>query len=123
MKLHIDHEENIAYIRLAGHLNKTAILQAFDLAVSDKRYRAGMSRLWDFRTADLSMIDNETIYELAQHSKKYPPGINNVKVAFVTSTDLNYGLTRMFEMMSKAATPISAFRDMTAAERWLAKDV
>lgn len=121
--LRIDGKKNIAYIRLTGQLDKAAILKAFDLAVTDTHYRAGMGRLWDFRATDLSLIDNETIYELAQHSKHYPPGINDVKVAFVTSTDLNYGLTRMFEMMSKAATPISVFRDITAAENWLAESV
>jgi len=114
-----DSEKNIAYIRLTGQLNKTAIIKAFDQAVADTHYREGMGRLWDFRTADLSLFDNETIYELAQHSKNYPPGINDVKVAFVTSSDLNYGLTRMFEMVSKAATPISVFRDLSAAENWL----
>ena len=38
--------------------------------------------------------------------------INDVKVAFVTGKDLEYGLSRMFEMSSKAMTPIRVFRTM-----------
>ena len=119
MELRIDEEKNIAYIKLSGLLSKKAILSAFDLTVSDKRYRKGMGRLWDFRDADLSSLDSETITAMAQYSLRYPPGINDVKVSFVTSTELEYGLSRMFEMSSEAKTPIRVFRAMDQAEKWM----
>jgi hypothetical protein len=56
---------------------------------------------------------------MAQYSLRFPPGINDVKVAFVNSTDLEYGLSRMFEMSSKAMTPIRVFRAMDQAEKWM----
>jgi hypothetical protein len=119
MELLIDEEKNIAYIKLSGLLSKKVILSAFDLTVSDKRYRKGMGRLWDLRDADLSTLDSETITAMAQYSLRFPPGINDVKVAFVNSTDLEYGLSRMFEMSSKAMTPIRVFRAMDQAEKWM----
>jgi hypothetical protein len=119
MDLRIDEEKNIAHIRLSGQLGRKVILDSFDLTVSDKRYRKGMGRLWDFRDADLSSLSTETIVEMAQYSLKFPPGINDVKVAFVTSTPLEYGLSRMFEMSSKAATPIRVFREIDKAVNWL----
>jgi hypothetical protein len=119
MVLRIDEEKKIAYIKLSGRLSKEAILSVFDLAVSDKRYKNGMSRLWDFRDADLSTLDVMTIVDMAQYSIKFPPGINNVKVAFVTNRDLEYGLSRMFEMSSNAKTPIKVFRTMAEAEEWM----
>ena len=119
MELRIDEEKNIAYIKLSGLLNEKVILSAFDLTVSDKRYRKGMGRLWDFRNADLSSLDSETIAAMAKYSLRFPPGINDVKVAFVTSRDLEYGLSRMFEMSSGAPTPIRVFRAMDEAEEWM----
>ena len=119
MDLRIDEEKNIAYIKLSGLLSKKVILSAFDLTVSDKRYKNGMGRLWDFRDAELSSLDSETITEMAQYSLRFPQGINDVKVAFVTSKDLEYGLSRMFEMSSKAMTPIRVFRAMDEAEKWM----
>lgn len=119
MDLRIDEEKNIAYIKLSGLLSKKVILNAFDLTVSDKRYKNGMGRLWDFRDAELSSLDSETITEMAQYSLRFPQGINDVKVAFVTSKDLEYGLSRMFEMSSKAMTPIRVFRAMDEAEKWM----
>lgn len=119
MDLRIDNHKNIAYIKLSGLLRQHDILTAFDVAVSDKNYTPGMGRLWDFRDADLSALNAGVISAMAQYSLQFPPGINDVKVAFVTSRDLEYGLGRMFEMMSKANTPIRVFRQMNEAERWM----
>ena len=119
MDLYFDEEKYIAYVKLSGRLDKKVILSAFDLTVSDKRYRIGMGRLWDLSDADLSSLANETIIEMAQYSKRFPRGINNVKVALVAFQDLEFGLSRMFEMSSTAKTPIQVFRTIAEAEKWM----
>jgi len=119
MDLRIDEEKNIAYIGLSGVLSKEIIFSAFDLTVSDKRYKKGMGRLWYFKDADLSSLDSETVSGLGQHLLKYSPGINDVKVAFVTNKNIDYWLTRIYEISSKAMTPIQVFRSMDEAETWM----
>ena len=121
MELRIDEDKNIAYIKLSGVLSSEEILSAFDLAVADKRYKNGMGRLWDFRDADLSSLKSETVIEMAQYSSIYPPGINDVKVAFLVSRDHEFGLSRMFQMTSESKTPILVFRVMAEAEKWMMK--
>jgi hypothetical protein len=119
MELKIDETKNIAYIKITGSVISKDILNAFDMAVSDKKYKKGMGRLWDFTDVDLSSIDSETVKEMAQYSLSFPPGINDVKVAFVTSRPLEYGLSRMFKMSSLAKTPIDVFDTLAEAEKWL----
>ena len=120
MDLRNDEAKNIFYIRLTGPLNKEIILDAFDAAVSDERYKKGMGRLWDFRDADLSALDSSTIAEMAKYSTKFPPGINDVKVAFVASGELEFGLSRMFAGFSRdAKTTVSVFYTIEEAEAWL----
>ena len=122
MDLRVDQAKNIAYIRLTGPLNKKIILDAFDVAVSDRKYSKGMGRLWDFRDADLTSLDSPTIKEMALHSAKFPPGINDVKVAFVASRELEYGLSRMFEAYSMGEkTTVSVFYTLEEAEAWLSE--
>ena len=121
MEIQFDVEKNIAYIKLSGLLTKKDIAYAFDLCVSDDKYRKGMARLWDFRDADLSSFDYESVVEMSEYSLKYPPGIGDVKVAFVTQRDLEFGLSRVFESVSPAKTPISVFRSIDEAEDWLRK--
>jgi hypothetical protein len=78
-----------------------------------------MGRLWDFRDADLSSLDSDTVVQMAQYSLNFSPGINDVKVAFVASRDFEYGLARMFEMSSMSKTPIRVFKAMNEAEKWM----
>ena len=79
--------------------------------------------MWDFREADLAAINSKTVRVMAQYSTRFPPGINDVKVAFVTGRELEYGLSRMFEMSSKAGTPICTFYTIEEAEQWLMEGV
>ena len=113
-------KKNIAYVRLAGRQSRKQILDAFDAVVADKNYKDGMNRLWDFRDADLSAIASNDIAEMAQYSMNFPPGKNDVKVAFVTNRTIEFGLSRMFEMASEGLTPIMVFRSIEDAEDWLA---
>lgn len=123
MELRIDVAKNIAYIKLSGLLSTKEILNAFDLAVSSDQYREGMGRLWDFQDADLSSLDTNTIIEMAKYSTKFPAGISDVKVAFVTSRPLEYGLTRMFEAFStEAKTKINIFKKIDEAEKWMMEE-
>ena len=119
MELGFDEDKNIAYIKLSGMLSSKAILGAFDLAVADKRYKDGIRRLWDFRDADLFSLKSETVISMAQYSSIYPPGINDVKVAFLVSREIEYGLSRMFQMTSESRTPIQVFRVMAETEKWM----
>lgn len=101
-------------------MDKKTILDAFDAAVADERYKPGMARLWDFREADLSKMDSQTIAVMATYSTKLPPGINDVKVAFVVKRKLEFGLSRMFEAYSSDAdTDIAVFYSLDEAEEWM----
>ena len=79
-----------------------------------------MGRLWDFREANLAALDSTTIAEMAKYSTKFPPGVCDVRVAFVAGRQLEYGMSRMFAAFSESAsTSISVFYSMEEAEAWL----
>ena len=119
MDIRFDRSKNIAYIKIVGPVSSEEILKAFDITVSSKKYKTGMGRLWDFSEADLSSIDSYTIRKMAQYSLSFPPGINDVKVAFATDKTLEFGLSRMFQSFSDAKTPIRVFKTIKQAETWM----
>ncbi len=121
MELKIDQEKKIAYIKIIGPASSKDILDAFDIAVSDKKYKKGMGRLWDFTDIDLSSLDSSVISEMANYSLKFPSGIGDVKVAFVVTKTLEYGLTRMFQIHSSmgAKTKVEIFNTIDEAEKWI----
>ena len=123
MEIKIDQEKNIAYIKFVGLVSSKDILEAFDMAVSDEKYKKGMGRLWDFTEIDLSELDTSAIPGMAKHSLLFPPGICDVKVAFVVTKKMEYGLTRMFQIHSDldAKTKVQIFNTIEEAEKWMMK--
>ncbi len=121
MDLRIDEEKNIAYIKIKGKVSSDDILAAFDAAVSSEKYKKGMGRLWDFTEIDLSALDSSVIPKMAQYSLSFPPGISDVKVAFVATETSEYGLTRMFQTYSDiyAKTQVMVFDNLEEAEKWM----
>ncbi len=115
-------EKNFVHIRLTGPVDREMLLNAFDQAISGDQHEPGMGRLWDFRDVDLSGLKSDTIRGLTKYTQKHPAGINDVKVAFLTESDLEYGLTNMFKFASEAATSIRLFRSFEDAESWLLPD-
>ncbi|MFC1821901.1 hypothetical protein ACFL9T_04280 [Thermodesulfobacteriota bacterium] len=123
MELRIDKTKKIAYIKLTGTVSKENVLEAFDEAVASEGYEKGMGRLWDFSEIDLSSLDSQSIPEMAVYSLRFPPGIGDVKVAFVVTKTMEYGLTRMFKAYSdsSAKSQVNIFHKIEDAEDWMMK--
>jgi hypothetical protein len=120
VELQFDQPRNFAHIKLSGELSERMILDAFDATVSHKKYRNGMGRLWDFSDADLSSLDAATVIRMTKYSAGFPHGINDVKVAFVATEPLEYGLTRMFEAHSEDVdTQVRSFQTIEEAVTWM----
>jgi hypothetical protein len=79
---------------------------------------SGLAVVWDLREAQLDTSSSE-VFQLAQyiHAEQRSPG--PVRVAFVTSRDVDYGLARIFEAYrERPATEVHVFRDFEAAVDW-----
>ncbi len=77
--------------------------------------------LWDLRDARFDFSVGE-VKDLAEFIKQHsPPG--DLRTAFVVSTDLEFGLVRMFEVFREVADAQTAtFRGIGRALEWLAGD-
>jgi hypothetical protein len=62
--------------------------------------------------------------QMAQYSLSFPPGIRDVKVAFVVTETNVYGLTRMFQTYSDifAKTQVMVFDSLGEAEKWMLEE-
>ena len=75
--------------------------------------------LWDVRGVDFREIDSELMRQLNSIRKQYPQR-GNARIALIAPTDLAYGMSRMYELLS-ADMPqtIMVFRTVEEGERWL----
>ena len=77
--------------------------------------------LWDLREATFDLSSND-VEEFAHFGKRHSP-FAGLKMAFLVSRDLEFGLIRMFEVFratERAQTAV--FRDKSQALLWLAGD-
>ena len=79
---------------------------------------AGRSTVWDFREAQLDFSASAP-RELAQFILQNQPTTPPSKVAFVAGRDLDFGMSRMFEVFREdPRTAFRVFRDFDEAIFW-----
>jgi hypothetical protein len=84
---------------------------------SDSAWSEVTLELSDFRDAEFS-VRPDSITQLARQDATRLPSV--LRRAVVVSTDLQYGLARMYcSLMSRSGQDVRPFRDLDAATRWL----
>jgi len=78
----------------------------------------------DFSAAISPDLSRDDIDEILAHAKKYAHLRSSGKTAFIVSSDINFGLGRMYEIVAKIhKMPISlnVFRNSEEALKWFEK--
>ena len=118
-EIHYDREQNILHIVVQDVITVADFGDLLELITHGEEYPPDVPALWDLceidaREADPGMIDN-----LIAIRQRYPER-GNTRLALLTSSDLAFGLSRMYEALS-ADLPqlIRVFKDRATAEQWL----
>lgn len=78
----------------------------------------GQSAVWDFREATFS-LSTADIREVATFITSHQPTTPPARIAFVTTRDVDFGLSRMFEAYrADPRTTFRVFRDYEEALHW-----
>lgn len=87
---------------------------------SDPRFRPGMRILSDHRSVEKHRLSIEGAYQAMKENQQLESKLKDCRQAIVTSSDLHYGMTRMYiAMMSETFPNIRVFREMEEAQAWL----
>ncbi len=106
-------------VRGVGAIGVDQLREVIRSLSSDDLETTPHARLWDLRGADLSALRSLDIEDFAELSRSQ--GTLRRRIAVVVTTDLQYGLTRMYESFH-GETPhaaIAVFRDEAEARAWL----
>jgi hypothetical protein len=103
-----------------GNVTADGILQALGDVYSRENFSHAQHALWDFRncTSDISSDEMENIIIYVRKFRKGPGG---GKVALVVSKDADFGLARMYGLLSEYQVDrkLMVFRDYDQALKWL----
>lgn len=100
-----------------GTLAPEDFAHARRVARADPAFEPSFMQLMDFRRVTRVALDAESVAALANESM-FRPG---VRKAIVASTDVAFGLARMYEALadSRLHQSVEVFRDAAEALRWL----
>jgi len=122
MGIAFDTERGIAVITPAGQVTADGLIRAFVEMVEHPDFRPDMHSLWDMRQSVIGKMTAADMSRIARFiSARYGPLRQGARVAIVADTDVGFGLSRMYEMMSEGVLParVRSFRSLSEAEEWL----
>jgi len=82
------------------------------------------NHLWDLTEADISAVKSDDLQEIALIAKQSSPSRRAGRTAIVSTSDLGFGLSRMystFAEMSGHSAEVRSFRSREEAEAWIAE--
>ncbi|MDH5483674.1 MAG: hypothetical protein OEY43_00435 [Gammaproteobacteria bacterium] len=118
---HINSELHCVERIVEGEFNFNKFFSSFHEIDTVPGFVKGMDALWDLRQADLSQMSVDTVDKISHYiaNNTDKRGVD-YRIALVVSTDLAYGLARMFRTMSdQIPVNINIFRSMDDACDWL----
>ncbi len=117
----IDTTTGIITHTVVGDLMVEDIWEAFAVRTNHPDFKPGMSVLWDLREGNASSLTFDDIRRIAgQNKARLRKSGVPYRVAFLAPRDIEFGLSRMYEMFSDASLVENrVFRTLEEARRWL----
>jgi len=117
----LEFEAGVARVVFAGPFEFESWRRTFERLVAHASFVPGMPCLWDIRGADTSAIDRHGLVTIADYMKDHGGARGRGKTAIVAASDLDFGVSRMYEGISASTTPVElrVCRSTDEAERWL----
>ena len=109
-------KEDVAIVRIVGQLSLEELLEANKQLAQNGRFIC-TRRLWDLRDCfvNFTAAELQVIADFGDQADK-----REAKVVLLVTTDLSYGLSRMFQAFRKSEfTEVAVFRDESEGMRWL----
>jgi hypothetical protein len=109
---------------ISGEFTIADYMEAMKRFQQSEFFRPGIPSIWDFRQVMPEGVTREDLRAIADYQEEIASERGPTwKVALVVSSDLGYGLSRMFEAYADAApNEVMVFRNMEKAEAWIASE-
>ncbi len=117
----INKNNNIRCHTIKGLIDASELIGFFEKLYSLPDFDLGMKALWDLREADFSALLPSDIRSIMDCVGQRWGKDGKSKAAIVASRDLDYGMSRMFQIMldGETTSKVTVFKDINKAEEWL----
>lgn len=113
---------NILIGTMEGKLTLEMYKQTMDEIISSDQYPSDVYTLWDLRKLDFSSIDRNFVEQVTLIRKDINRVRKNAKLGMVVDSDLAFGMTRMYQILSEMedlTQEVQIFKSIEEAKEWL----
>lgn len=106
---------------VTGTINIDDLIKHLQALYQSPDFDSDMNAVWDIRAANSSLVTKEDVNVLINFVvKQWGQNAKN-KMALVAERDLEYGMSRMYQIMleDKTTSKVAIFKDIQAAEDWI----
>jgi hypothetical protein len=118
---HIDKNNKIRSHKVEGELTLDGVKEQLNKIYSSTDFESDMNVIWDLREAGFSSMDASGVRSVMEYVSRNWGESGKSKGALVVSRDLDFGLSRMYEMLmeSVSTNEIRVFKDIDEAKIWI----
>jgi hypothetical protein len=117
----MDTQNLLVKVKIAGHYSFSEFKKLYHDLLNNSQFKPGSKILFDASEVDFSKMRTSDIKELVKLDKELKEKRGKGKTTFIVSTDIGFGMLRMFEQnrIENHENPVMVFRKFQEAEKWI----
>ena len=116
----VDKKSSVIIHTVTGEITFQEIKSSYEAVLSHPDFQEDLCVIWDIRDADASKFDSQDVIRLARYFETQLKNRAKFKVAIIVSRDLEYGLSRMYQVAAAdLPAKIGIFINLEDAKKWV----
>ncbi|MBU0767738.1 MAG: hypothetical protein KJ687_01410 [Proteobacteria bacterium] len=116
----VDKKGTVMIHTVTGEITFEEIKSSYEAILLHPDFQRDMYAIWDVRDADASKFDSQDVIRLARYFETQIKNRAEFKVAVIVSRDLEYGLSRMYQVAAAdLPAKIGIFINLEEAKKWV----
>jgi hypothetical protein len=115
----VDKNSSVMIHTVTGEITFEEVKSSYETLRAHPNYQEDIFTIWDIRDADASKFDSQDVIRLARYFETQIKNRTKYKVAVIVSRDLEYGLSRMYQVATAdLPAKIGIFINLEDAKIW-----
>jgi len=121
MEYTINTDDHLFLIKLSGRFELRDLESCYKDMLAHDRWKTGTNVLWDATECTFEHLGTKDVRLIGEMTVKYKEKRGNGKAAWVVSRDVDYGISRMFELLNKGKVVFDfhVFKSIEEARVWI----
>ncbi len=120
IRITVDKQNALIHTHATGHVTGADLIDYYQRLRAHPDFRSNLNEIFDATEVEQIDLTADDVRKLSAFTEEYTSLGVPVRVAIVASGDLEFGMSRMYEMLQvRSINLLKVFRERSQAERWI----